>query len=128
VRFGGRVVHPWPHGQLQGMRKRRIRKEKDEDQKSSFYGKKRKQSLEFSFSRLYFRSFQQRMDQTGKQLFFSFHLFFPFLFQRGIFFSFFLIFPFLRLLRSLGQGFFLNFFDIKKKFRIFFHIKKNPKI
>ncbi len=41
MRFGGRVVHPWPHGQLQGMRKRRIRKEKDEDKKSSFYGKKK---------------------------------------------------------------------------------------
>ncbi len=54
MRFGGRVVRPWPHGQLQGMRKRRIRKEKDEDKKSSFYGKKRKEKkkkerLEFFF-------------------------------------------------------------------------------
>jgi hypothetical protein len=110
VRFGGRVVHPWPHGQLQGMRKRRIRKEKDEDQKSSFYGKKRKQSLEFSFSRLYFRSFQQRMDQTGKQLFFSFHLFFPFLFQRGIFFFLCFNFPFFEVIKIIGARFFPQFF------------------
>ncbi len=66
-----------------------------------------------SFSFLFFSS-----------LFFSFHLFFPFLFQRGIVFSFLKIFPFLSLLRSLGQGFFLNFFYIKKNLPIFFPHKK----
>jgi hypothetical protein len=56
--------------------------------------KQKKERLECFFSRLYFRSFQQRIDKTGKQLFFSFlFISFPFLLQRGIF----LLFSFLRL-------------------------------
>ncbi len=113
MRSGGRVVNPWPHGQLQGMRKRRIRKEKRRGQKVVFLRKekKRKKGLSFFFfPRWYFRSFQQRMDQTGKQLFFSFHFFsFIFLsFFRGEFFFSFFIFPFFEVM-IIGAGFFLNF-------------------
>lgn len=104
MRSGGRVVNPWPHGQLQGMRKRRIRKEKRRGQKVVFLRKekKRKKDLSFFFlSRWYFRSFQQRLDQTGKQLFFSFlfisFLLFSFPFSEGNFLFLFSFLLFLRL-------------------------------